>query len=244
MATGDLGISKSGNTTIESLIRERIGNTFLLASIVALISIPISVGLGLLAAMFPGTWIDRTLSFTTLSLVSVPDFFIATIMVIIFAVQLFWLPAITYLSGGESLGLIIKSMAMPVITLCIVISSQMIRMTRASILNVMNSQYIEMAILKGVPKRRIILRHALFNAISPIVNVIAMNLAYLVGGVVIVETIFAYPGLAKLMVDGVRMRDLPLVQACAMIFCTTYIAFILVADIISIITNPRLRNPK
>jgi peptide/nickel transport system permease protein len=244
MAVGDLGISKSGGSTIESLIRERIGNTFLLGSIVALISVPISVGLGLLAAMFPGTWIDRTLSFTTLSLVSVPDFFIATGMVMIFAVQLLWLPAITYLSGGEPLRLIIKSMAMPVITLCIVISSQMIRMTRASILNVMNSPYIEMVILKGVPKRRIILRHALFNAISPIVNVIAMNLAYLVGGVVIIETIFAYPGLAKLMVDGVRMRDLPLVQACAMIFCTTYITLILVADIISILSNPRIRNPK
>ena len=244
MAAGDLGISKSGGATIESLIRERIGNTFFLSSIVALISVPISIALGLLAAMFPGTWIDRTLSLTTLSLISVPEFFVATGMVMIFAVQLNWLPAIAYMSGGEPLGRIMWSMAMPVITLSIVISSQMIRMTRASILNVMNSPYIEMAILKGVPKRKIILRHALFNAISPIVNVIALNLAYLVGGVVIIETIFAYPGLAKLMVDGVQVRDLPLVQACAMIFCTTYIILILVADIISILSNPRLRSPK
>ena len=244
MAAGDLGISKSGGATIESLIRERIGNTFFLSSIVALISVPISIALGLLAAMFPGTWIDRTLSLTTLSLISVPEFFVATGMVMIFAVQLNWLPAIAYMSGGEPLGQIMLSMAMPVITLSIVISSQMIRMTRASILNVMNSPYIEMAILKGVPKKRIILRHALFNAISPIVNVVALNLAYLVGGVVIIETIFAYPGLAKLMVDGVQVRDLPLVQACAMIFCTTYIILILVADIISILSNPRLRSPK
>jgi len=244
MAAGDLGISKSGGATIESLIRERIGNTFFLSGIVALISVPISIALGLLAAMFPGTWIDRTLSLTTLSLISVPEFFVATGMVMIFAVQLNWLPAIAYMSGGEPIGKIMLSMAMPVITLSIVISSQMIRMTRASILNVMNSPYIEMAILKGVPKRRIILRHALFNAISPIVNVIALNLAYLVGGVVIIETIFAYPGLAKLMVDGVQVRDLPLVQACAMIFCTTYIILILVADIISILSNPRLRSPK
>ena len=244
MAAGDLGISKSGGATIESLIRERIGNTFFLSGIVALISVPISIALGLLAAMFPGTWIDRTLSLTTLSLISVPEFFVATGMVMIFAVQLNWLPAIAYMSGGEPIGKIMLSMAMPVITLSIVISSQMIRMTRASILNVMNSPYIEMAILKGVPKRSIILRHALFNAISPIVNVIALNLAYLVGGVVIIETIFAYPGLAKLMVDGVQVRDLPLVQACAMIFCTTYIILILVADIISILSNPRLRSPK
>jgi peptide/nickel transport system permease protein len=120
----------------------------------------------------------------------------------------------------------------------------MIRMTRAGILNVMSSPYIEMAILKGVPRGRIIMRHAFYNAIGPIINVIALNLAYLVSGVVIVETIFAYPGLAKLMIDGVQTRDLPLVQACAMIFCGTYVVLILLADIGSIISNPRLRNPK
>jgi peptide/nickel transport system permease protein len=244
LATGDLGISKSGGATIENLISERIGNTFFLGSIVALISVPISVGLGILAAMFPGTWIDRTLTLSTLSLISVPEFFIATAMVMIFAVYLQWLPAIGYMSGGESIWQFIQGMAMPIITLSIVISSQIIRMTRAGILNIMNSPYIEMAILKGVPRKRIIIRHALSNSISPIVNVIALNLAYLVSGVVIVETIFAYPGLAKLMVDGVQVRDLPLVQACAMIFCTTYITFILIADIASILSNPRLRQPK
>jgi peptide/nickel transport system permease protein len=133
---------------------------------------------------------------------------------------------------------------MPLITLVIVVSAQMIRMTRAGILNVMNSDYIEMAILKGVPRKRIILRHALYNAIGPIVNVIALNLAYLISGVVIVETIFSYPGLAKLMINAVQTRDLPLVQACAMIFCGTYVALIILADIVSIISNPRLRHPK
>ena len=133
---------------------------------------------------------------------------------------------------------------MPLFTLVIVVSAQMIRMTRAGILNVMNSPYIEMAILKGVPRKRIILRHAFFNAIGPIVNVIALNLAYLVSGVVIVETIFSYPGLAKLMIDAVQTRDLPLVQACAMIFCGTYVVLIILADVASILSNPRLRQPK
>ena len=118
------------------------------------------------------------------------------------------------------------------------------RMTRATVLNVMSSPYIEMAILKGVPRKRIILRHALLNAIGPIVNVVALNLAYLVSGVVIVETIFAYPGLAKLMIDAVQTRDLPLVQASAMIFCATYIVLIFIADMASILSNPRLRHPK
>ncbi len=244
MFSGDLGTSKAGGAAISDMIGGRLGNTMLLAGIVAFISIPLSVALGLLAAMHPASLLDRILTFGTLSLISVPEFFIATFMVLILAVQLHWLPAIAHVSADASFGKLMIGLAMPIITLTIVVSAQMIRMTRAGILNVMNSPYIEMAILKGVPRKRIILRHALFNAIGPIVNVIALNLAYLVSGVVIVETIFAYPGLAKLMIDGVQTRDLPLVQACAMIFCGTYVILILISDIASIVSNPRLRHPK
>ena len=244
MAVGDLGISKAGGATIASLIGGRMGNTMVMAGLVALISIPISIALGLWAAMHPGTWLDRIVTFGTMCTISVPEFFIATILVLILAVELHWLPSTAYLTGNESFMELLRALAMPLLTLVIVVSAQMIRMTRAGILNVMSSPYIEMAILKGVPRRRIILRHAFFNAIGPIVNVIALNLAYLVSGVVIVETIFAYPGLAKLMIDGVQTRDLPLVQACAMIFCGTYVLLILLADIASILSNPRLRQPK
>ncbi len=244
MVTGDLGISKAGGASIGSLIGERLANTLFLSGIVATIAVPLSVVLGLVAAMYPGTWIDRMLTFGTLSLISVPEFFIATFMVLILAVELGWLPAIAYMSGDETFFQLVGALLMPILVLTIVVAAQMIRMTRAGILNVMNSPYIEMAILKGVPRQRIILRHALFNSIGPIVNVIALNLAYLVSGVVIVETIFAYPGLAKLMVDGVQTRDLPLVQACGMIFCGTYVILILAADVISIMSNPRLRHPK
>lgn len=244
MATGDLGISKAGGATIGSLIGQRLTNTLFLGGIVAAIAVPLSVVLGLLAAMYPGTWVDRALTFGTLSLISVPEFFIATFLVLILAVNLQWLPAIAYMSGDETFFELMGALAMPILTLTIVVAAQMIRMTRAGILNVMNSPYIEMAILKGVPRARIILRHAFFNSIGPIVNVIALNLAYLVSGVVIVETIFAYPGLAKLMVDGVQTRDLPLVQACGMIFCGTYVILILAADVAAILSNPRLRHPK
>ncbi len=242
--SGDLGTSKAGGASISSLIMGRLSNTMMLAAIVALIAVPLSVLLGLLAAMYPGTWIDRILTFSTLSLISVPEFFIATFMVLILAVQLHWLPAIAHMNPEDSFLKMMRGLAMPMITLIIVVAAQMIRMTRAGILNVMNSPYIEMAILKGVPRRRIILRHAFFNAIGPIVNVIALNLAYLVSGVVIVETIFAYPGLAKLMIDGVQTRDLPLVQACGMIFCGTYVVLIILSDVAAILSNPRLRNPK
>jgi peptide/nickel transport system permease protein len=244
MLTGDLGTSKAGGASISSLISGRLGNTMFLAAVVALIAVPLSVALGLLAAMHPGTWIDRALTFGTLSLISVPEFFIATFMVLILAVQLHWLPAIAHVSPEDDWLKQLRGLAMPMIVLIIVVAAQMIRMTRAGILNVMNSPYIEMAILKGVPRTRIILRHAFYNAIGPIVNVIALNLAYLVSGVVIVETIFAYPGLAKLMIDGVQTRDLPLVQATGMIFCGTYVVLIILADVAAILSNPRLRNPK
>lgn len=244
MVTGDLGTSKAGGAAISDLIGGRLGNTMMMAGFVAGISIPISIVLGLWAAMHPGTWLDRTVTFGTLATISVPEFFVATLMVLILAVNLQWLPSTALLRDEMTFFELLRGLAMPIITLVIVVSAQMIRMTRAGILNVMSSPYIEMAILKGVPRRRIILRHALFNAIGPIINVIALNLAYLVSGVVIVETIFSYPGLAKLMIDGVQTRDLPLVQACAMIFCGTYVILILIADIGSIVSNPRLRHPK
>lgn len=244
MATGDLGTSKAGGAAISDLIGGRLGNTMMMAGLVALISIPISIFLGLWAAMHPGTWLDRIVTFGTLATISVPEFFIATLMVLLLAVNLHWLPSTAMMRDDMGFLELMRGLAMPIITLVIVVSAQMIRMTRAGILNVMSSPYIEMAILKGVPRGRIILRHAFLNAIGPIINVIALNLAYLVSGVVIVETIFAYPGLAKLMIDGVQTRDLPLVQACAMIFCGTYVILILIADIGSIVSNPRLRHPK
>jgi len=249
VATGDMGFSKAGlgagnATPIVQILEPRIFNTLQLTSMVAVIAIPIALFLGLLAAMHPGTRLDRTVTFSTLSLISVPDFFVATFLVLIFAVYLGWLPSIAYLRGDETGWGLIRALAMPALTLIIVVSAQIIRMTRATVLNVMSSPYVEMAILKGVPRRRIILRHALLNAIGPIVNVIALNLAWLVGGVVIVEQIFAYPGLAKLMIDAVLVRDLPLVQACAMIFCASYVVLIFIADMASILSNPRLRHPK
>ncbi len=246
---GDLGISKAGlgaglGTPIVEMLGPRVHNTARLTLLVSAVAIPISLFLGLIAAMHPGTRLDRSITFATLNLISLPDFLVATSLVLIFAVGLGWLPSIVYLRGDETGWVLIKTLAMPMLTLVILVSSQIIRMTRATVLNVLNSPYIEMAILKGVPRRRIILRHALFNAVGPIVNVIALNLAWLVGGVVVIEQIFAYPGLAKLMIEAVQMRDMPLVQACAMIFCATYVVLIFIADIASILSNPRLRHPK
>lgn len=244
LLTGDLGVSVAGGATISSLIASRIGNTLFMATIVTLISVPLSIAIGLLAAMRPGGTLDRIVTSVTLGVVAVPDFLVAVVLIVFVAVEFGWFPAVSYLSGSEDFWQALRVLALPIFTLVTVVAAQMIRMTRASVLNVLSSSYVEMAILKGVPRRRIILRHALPNAVGPIVNVIALNLAYLVGGVVVVETIFAYPGLAKLMVDGVQNRDMPVVQACAMIFCSAYVLLILIADVASLLSNPRLRMSK
>ena len=250
LLTGDLGFSKAGagagtvGTPISQMLVPRLMNTLRLSGVVAVIAVPFAMTVGLLAAMYPGTRLDRAVTFTTLGLISVPEFLVATVLVLVVAVQLGWLPATAYISGQETGLKLLRALAMPTLTLVIVAAAQIMRMTRATVLNVMSSPYIEMAILKGVPRSRIILRHALLNAIGPIVNIIALNLAYLVSGVVIVETVFAFPGLAKLMIDAVQTRDLPLVQACAMIFCAAYIVLIFIADMASILSNPRLRHPK
>jgi peptide/nickel transport system permease protein len=161
--------------------------------------------------------------------------------VLFFAVYLKWLPALSLTNQIHSFQDLIRVYAMPVITLTFVVSAQMIRMTRAAVIETLNTPYVEMALLKGASRSRLVLRHALPNALGPIVNAVALSLSYLLGGVIIVETIFNYPGIAKLMVDAVATRDLPLIQTCAMIFCVGYLILITAADIIAILANPRLR---
>lgn len=242
--TGDLGTSLASRADIALLIGERLANTLLLAGTAAVIVVPLSICLGLLAAMYPESLFDRTVSIGTLFLVATPEFLLGTLLVIFFAVKLQWFPAVAYVTEFRSIGHFFTTMALPILTLAAALTAQMTRMTRATIVNILGSSYIEMAVLKGVRRWRMIFVHALRNAIGPIANVVALNLAYLISGVVITETIFAYPGLAKLIVDAVASRDFPVVQACAMVFCAAYIIFMLLADIVAIVSNPRLRNPR
>ncbi|WP_371229614.1 ABC transporter permease [Roseovarius sp. 2305UL8-3] len=240
--TGDMGVSLANGTQINDLVVQRLGNTLILAGVTALVAIPLAVILGLMAATFPGSLLDNAISFMSLTLVSTPDFLLASILVIIFAVGLGWFPSVSYVTEFRGVGHFFQTMTLPVMTLTAVITAQMTRMVRATVLNILASPYVEMAMLKGVSRTKIIFLHALVNTIGPIANVVALNLAYLISGVVIVETVFAYPGLAKLIVDGVATRDFAVVQSCALIFCMGYIIFMLIADILAIISNPRLRR--
>ena len=243
-AQGDMGKTLTNHREVVDVIGNRIGNTFFLAIASALIAIPISLALGIIAALYRNSFFDRAISMITLSGISVPDFFIAYILMAIFAVSFGIFPAISNVDDSMSLGERIVASALPVLTLTIACSAHMMRMTRASIVSLMSSPYIEMAKLKGMKPGRIIVFHALPNAWSPIIQVIMLNLAWLVVGVVIVEVVFVYPGLGALMIDAVFLRDMPTVRATAMIFASVYVVLNLLADILAMMSNPRLMHPK
>jgi peptide/nickel transport system permease protein len=232
----------SNSLPVSQMIATRLPNSLVLAGLTTIVSVPVALLIGISSAMFRGSLLDRVLNVLTLSTVAVPEFLIATIAVLVFAVKLRWLPALSYLSEVSSFGGLLRIYAMPVMTLCCVIVAQMSRMTRAAVLDQLNSSYVEMAILKGASPMRVVLRHVLPNTIGPIANAVALSLSYLFGGVVIVESIFNYPGLASLMVDAVTNRDMPLVQGCVMVFCAAYLALVLIADLAQIVSNPRLRQ--
>ncbi|MDF3363051.1 MULTISPECIES: ABC transporter permease [unclassified Sulfitobacter] len=242
--TGDFGISLANQRPISELIGQRAANTFFLAGYAAAIAVPISVVSGMLAALYNGSVFDRILSSSTLAAISFPEFFIAYILILIFSVAFGWFPSLANVDPGTGLGERLYLTFLPAMTLTLIVLAYMMRMTRAAILNLLALPYIEMAHLKGMKRWRVIAVHALPNALAPIINVIALNLAYLIVGVVLVEVVFVYPGLGQILVDAVSNRDVTVVQAACLIFAATYIILNLAADILSIIANPRLLHPR
>ncbi|MCK0097267.1 ABC transporter permease [Yoonia sp. F2084L] len=253
---GDLGTSfaqanfasfsgtTSGATTIAEQIAPRFGNTMFLAMITAAIAVPFSIILGILAALYRNTVFDRATNIFTLTSISSPEFFLAYILILFLAVLNPIFPSLSNIFEGMPFSERVEKSMLPALTLTLVVTAHMMRMTRAAIINLLASPYIEMARLKGLSPMRVIVKHALPNALAPIINVIALNLAYLITGVVVVEVVFVYPGIGQLFVDSVKIRDIPVVQACCLIFATAFILLNLTADIMSILSNPRLRHPK
>ena len=241
---GDLGMSLSNRQDIGAMIGGRLGNTFFLAGVAAIMSVPLAVLLGMIAVHYRDGFIDKAISMSTLAAISLPEFFIGYLLIYFVAVQLGWFPSNALVHDGMSLWEKLYAVALPATTLTLVVLAHMMRMTRAAILNVMSSAYVETAELKGLSSFKIIFHHAFPNAIAPIITVVMLNLGYLVVGVVVVEVIFVYPGMGQLMVDHVTKRDMPVVQACGLIFAATYILLNMIADILAIVANPRLRHPK
>lgn len=241
---GDLGQSLTNKLDIADSIGKRLGNTLFLACVAAIISVPLAIFLGLLAVRYRNRWPDKLISAITLTTVSIPEFLIGYVLVYFISVKLGWFSSLAMVNDSMSLGQKLYAIALPALVLTLVVLAQMMRMTRAAILNLMQSAYIETAELKGLSTFQVIARHAFPNAISPIVNVVMLNLAYLVVGVVVVEVVFVYPGMGQYLVDAVTKRDVPVVLACGVVFAAVYIGLNMVADIVSILANPRLRHPK
>ena len=241
---GDFGNSLANGRSIADLIGWRLYNTLFLAGMTAIVAVPLAILLGLLAALYRNSWFDRMISIGTLSTISFPEFFVAYILIALLSVQLILFPSLSNINAQMSFWEKINVIFLPCLTMTLVVVAHMMRMTRAAIINVLTSPFIEMARLKGMSRLRIILHHALPNALSPIINVVVLNLAYLVVGVVVVEVVFVYPGLGQLLVDSVSKRDLPVVQASGLIFAATYVFLNLVADVLSMLSNPKLRQPK
>lgn len=242
ITTGNPGQSMVANKPVADIISERLPNTLILAALTTLVAVPLAFLIGICSAVARGRKLDRWLNVLTLSMVALPEFLVATIAVLIFAVHLLWLPSLALVPQDPTLLQFLRAYAMPVMVLGVGVVAQLGRMIRAAIIAELDRPYVEMARLKGVSPTRLIFRHVLPNAIGPIVNAIALSLSYLFGGAIIVETIFSYPGLASLMVNAVTSRDMPLLQACAMIFCATYLLLVLIADTVAILANPRLRH--
>lgn len=241
---GDFGISLGNNRPIAGQLELRFANTLFLATVAAAIAIPIALTLGVLTALWRNSWFDRITNIGTLTSISSPEFFIAYVLVLFLAVIFPIFPSLSTVSKSMSFGQRLEVTLLPALSLTLVVTAHMMRMTRAAIINLLSSPYIEMARMKGLSPIRIIVWHALPNAVAPIVNVVALNMAYLITGVVVVETVFVYPGIGQFFVAAVKVRDVPVVQACCLIFAAVYILLNLFADVLSILGNPRLRHPR
>jgi peptide/nickel transport system permease protein len=239
---GDLGVAMTNKRDIVNEVLPRLSNTLFLAGYAALIAIPLAVGLGIFSAINEGKISDRLANVVTLVAISLPEFFIGYLLIILLAVNFPWFPSLSTVFPSMPFSERIYQSTLPAITLTLLVAAHMQRMTRSSVLSVMSTAYIEMAFLKGAKRNRVITRHALPNAAAPIITIVAMNMAYLVVGVVVIESVFVYPGLGQLMVDAVSKRDVPVIQACGLVFALVFVFLNTLADVLVILVNPRLRH--
>jgi peptide/nickel transport system permease protein len=243
LLTGDLGNSLAAGEPVTTLIGKRVENSAVLLVLAALISVPLSIVVGSVAARRRDGPFDHITSIVTLAFAALPEFVIAIGLVVLLGTTVFQvLPAVSLIPPEDSAWSHPKELVLPVTALVFAVSPYIARIMRASMVDVLESDYVEMARLKGLPERRVLRRHALPNGIAPAIQVIALNLAYLAGGIVLVEFVFAYPGIGSAFVDAVANRDIPVVQALAILIAAVYVFLNLCADIATILVSPRLRT--
>ena len=241
---GDFGTSLTNQQNIIEVLAPRLRNTLFLAGYAALLALPLAVGFGILAAIREGRITDRLANIIALLAISMPEFFVGYLLILNLAVNHEWFPSLATVAPDMSFGERVWTVTLPAVTLTFLVTAHMLRMTRNSVLATMSTAYVEMAFLKGLSRARVVTRHALPNAASPIISVIALNLAYLVVGVVVVENVFTYPGVGQYMIDAVTKRDVPVIEACGIVFAGVFITLNTFADVMAIVLNPRLRHPR
>ncbi len=241
MLRGDWGDSLTLKVPIYPLVTERLGNSLILATLAFVIGVPLGLFLGIIAGLMQDSWVDHLISGSLLALISIPEFVLATTGIMIFAYQFQILPATSTIEANMSWQTVLLALILPTTTLVLGMLAHVGRMMRTSIAEVMHSQYIRTATLKGLKMRVVVLRHALPNALLPTISVIALEVGYLLGGIVVIENVFAYPGLGRLMLRGVTNQDLPLLQAVTLIMTFAFMLANFLADMVYMMLNPRIR---
>jgi len=243
VVTGDLGNSLVQDEPVTELLSRRVQNTAVLVFLAALVSIPLSLLLGSITALRRDSKFDVSVSIGSLSLAALPEFVIGIVLVLLFATQIFnWLPAVSRVDPDVPIYQQLELFILPALTLTLAVAPYITRILRASTIEVLESEYVMMARLKGLPERLVLNRHAVPNALAPALQVTALNLAWLAGGVVVVEYLFAFPGIGSALVDAVANRDMPMVQAICILIAAVYVLANLTADILTILVSPRLRT--
>jgi peptide/nickel transport system permease protein len=239
---GDLGTSFASNTSVSSLIAGRVVNTVMLVLYAAIVIVPVAFLLALVAARLHDRIADNTIQVVSVTLAALPEFVIGILLVALFSTSVFhWLPSVALVSGASP-WMNLEAMALPTLTLVLAVVPYVARILRASLVEVLESDYIDMARLKGVPERTVVARHALRNSLVPAIQVVALQIGWLVGGVVVVEFLFQYAGIGGALVDAVRNRDMPVVQILALLIAAVYVVVNLIADILTVLVSPRLRT--
>jgi peptide/nickel transport system permease protein len=242
VAHGDLGRSLVNDDTVTATIGTGARNTLFLSVFAFILYLPVTVILATVAALFRGKLPDSVISMATLVGLSMPEFVLGTLLIFGFAVKLSVAPALSIVNPGDGFFARLHATVLPAVTLMVAMAVYAIRMLRDNLIDVLDSEYVRMAMLKGIPRWRVVLHHALPNSLGPALNVTALNLTYLIGGVVVVESVFSYPGIGKLLVESISVRDVPVVEATALLAAAVYILANLVADVLAIMLNPRLRR--
>lgn len=239
---GDWGRSfSSGNSAVRPLVLERLGNSLRLMVMTIVISIPLSIVLGILAALRENTWIDSSISLVSLSVVGLPEFVTGLVLINVFALQLGWFPATALVSSDYQFGDWVRILFLPAVTATLVLLGYVSRMTRAGVIDELKKPYVRTAVLKGLPRRQVIFKHVLRNALLPTITVIALSVGWLIGGLVVIENVFNYSGLGALLVEAVKQKNIPVLQAVVMITIFFYALSNLIADILYAVLNPRIR---